>query len=312
MPVTDKDIFEVLGIDLDPATIENSAAFKTLFEKSFTSKKSPDAETIKNIIGHEFGALGTVLKKELKKRELEFSLSDEEVKSKKAGQLVEYVLSEIDKKYTSEIEALKKAAPVNNDQAIKDLEAERDRFKLKATEEKQARESALSQFDQEKQGWNSEKKNIKRDVVLSRINEKEIKWATTADKYKKLGFDSEFNTKYKLELSDDESDIIPLNQKGERIPHPKKTGEFLNYAELKQKEMVEANLWEMNEQGRNQNRQTTQNQNQNNNNQNNNQNQNRNDNQNNNNRPVGAPERKAAAPVVVGVRERVGIPGLDQ
>lgn len=248
MPITEKDIFEVLNIEADPATIADSAAFKEMFEKSFTSKKNPDAETKTAMFGTEFGVFKTKMKQLFKKNEIDWNLSEEDFKGKNFAQLLEYVDGEIGKKYSSLIEEAKTSASATPNEKVTALEADINKWKLTAQEEKQAREAALQELGTKEKAWGEEKKGIHKKFKLDDIHAKEMKWASGVNDLTKRGFWGKISEKYDNDI-DENGELVTTDKKGNRIPHPTKTGQFLSYVELLQKEALEENIWEKNPHG---------------------------------------------------------------
>jgi len=105
-------------------------------------------------------------------------------------------------------------------------------------------EQAKQTWEQKEQGWANEKKNIK---LTSRVGDafKGIKWKTGATEIEKKGFLALVNEKYKLDL-DEKDELFIADSQGQRIPHPKKNGEFKGINEILEDEGKAANIWEGN------------------------------------------------------------------
>lgn len=241
MPIELKNVWDTLGFENDPNEIESQEKFKELFEKKYTTKKSVD-----DSIGSIYGSSIVQIKKALKKFGLKIDKSEEELKQLKPHELYEMASEMILEHYTSEVEKLKGQSGPVSDEKLKALEQEMDKWKGKFTEADSARQNVVSEYEKYKVESANQFKNYKKDNAVNEIHSKFIKWASGVSDLTKRGFFATLDEKYKLDYTDD-GKLIPLNKDGSRIPHPTKSGEFIeDYQSVIQKEAIEADVWEKN------------------------------------------------------------------
>ena len=123
-------------------------------------------------------------------------------------------------------------------QQIKDLEAEKNKFKSDYSE----LETTFNEF---KTGVETEKKNFKVNSVLNDALTK-MKWDKSVNDYTKKGFTSELKSKYKIDLDDDK--VIVRDTEGNRVYDPNKAAsEPLSVEQVFELEAKKAKLWEQSE-----------------------------------------------------------------
>lgn len=242
MPIETKDVSEVLGIDL--TTIDNVADLKKSFEETYTHKKNVDPDVVASITGQMAGKTTTALKKTAKAFGVEIEKA--EIEGKKLEEVSELFINRLGEKFGREIEDLKTKGGQGSEERIKELEAQANSFKLKYSEEKEAKDKLSQLLEEEKSNGQKSLLEYKRTERYNDHKSKSMKWASDVDDLKKRGFWSTFEEKYKPEYSDDDKDVIPVDKNGKRIPHPVTTGKFLSFPELMEKEGVENKVWAIN------------------------------------------------------------------
>lgn len=236
MPLEVKDIKEVFAI---PDDIDSPEKLKEFADDKFKKTK-------KDATGLLYGSSIVALKRGVKDLTGE-DLTTEETEGKELPKIIDSVVPKFKKKIedlTLEIESVKKSIGEPNEK-IKELETERDSWKTKYVEEKNTKAGLAKDFDAFKLQAETKEKNLLKDFKVKDKIEKEFKWSSDADILRKEGYFKKFNEKYKIEL-DETGEPIPVDQSGNRIPHPKRANDFMTLMELHQKEATELKVWEVN------------------------------------------------------------------
>jgi DNA repair ATPase RecN len=242
MPIELKNVFDYIG--LNEADVENEDKFRELFDEKFTQKSNVDDKTKASIVGAAAGAT-TVKATQLMKQH---GVEGIDLKGKRLEEVVETAITEVAKKYSTELETLKSTAG-KPDERVSVLETDLEKYKKLAAEEKTQRENAVTQLEKFRSDATVEKQTLTLNFLLKDKNEKTIKFNTSVKDVEKKGYFAHLNEKYNFELSEDGSDIIPTTKKGDRIPNPKAHGTFLTYEDILKNEGVELGVWEMNPHG---------------------------------------------------------------
>lgn len=242
MAIELKEILEYLGIE----GVEKLDDFRSKFEPTYIKKDklADDKELLGTLfapkIGKMAGAAQTSLISDLKKMGVE--VTKDELKELPLEKLVEYGLQKASAHYTSKIAELEKNT--GSDEKVKEVQDKYQKLESKYEQEKRVFEEAKQKFQTTEQSWLTEKKNIK---LQSKVGDalKGIKWKTGVSEIEKKGFLATINEKYKLDM-DEKDDLFIADSTGQRIPHPKKNGEWKNINEILEDEGKAANVWEGN------------------------------------------------------------------
>lgn len=244
MAIEPKEIFDYLGVE----GAEKLEDFRTKFESTYIRKDrlADDKELVSSLIsprlGKIAGATQVTLIADLKKLGIE--ISKDEIKDLPLEDAVEYGIKKAGAHFTSKIAELESKAGTGGDEKVKELETKFQKLQAKYEQEHSLFEQTKQSFEQERQSFANEKKGIK---MQSKVGDafKSIKWKTGASEIEKKGFLSLVNEKYKIDL-DEQDELFIADSKGQRIPHPKKNGEFKNISEILEEEGRAAGIWEGN------------------------------------------------------------------
>ncbi len=244
MAIEIKELAEYLGVKI-PEKLED---FKAEFEPAYIRKDklADDKELLGKLfapkIGKMAGATQVAVISELKKVGLD--ISKDELKDLDLEKVVEYGLQKATGHFTAKIAELEAKNGTGNDEKVKELETKYGKLQSKYEQEHSLFESSKQNWEAKEQGWANEKKGIK---LSSKAGDalKAIKWKTGVSEIEKKGFLATVNEKYKLDL-DEKDELFIADIKGQRIPHPKKNGEFKNINEILEEEGKAANIWEGN------------------------------------------------------------------
>lgn len=247
MAIEPKEIFEYLGID----PVEKFEDFRTKFEPVYIRKNSikDDKEFQQSLVQPLMGKIAQIttqnLVKELKSEGIEFESGEiKELKESPIEDVFNKGVAKLKTYYTSKIAELESKAGSGSDEKVKEYQTKFEKLQAKYEQEHNLFEQTKQSFEQERQSFANEKKGIK---MQSKVGDafKSIKWKTGASEIEKKGFLSLVNEKYKIDL-DEQDELFIADSKGQRIPHPKKNGEFKNIHEILEEEGRAAGVWEGN------------------------------------------------------------------
>lgn len=240
MALDSKELFEYLNIE----PVEKLEDFRAKFEPVYVKKAAikEDKELISSLVGKVTGSLQTAFIRDLKKEGVEFS--EGEVKGLELEKVWENGLSKLKSNYTSQIEELKskQGKPSEEYEALKEKYT---KVEGKANDYKRLVDEMKEQFAQKEQGYQSQIKSVKLDTKKADLF-KQAKYKTGATEVEKEGYNAILHKKYKFELDESGENLEILNSKGERIPNPKKNGEFKSPFEILEEEGRAAGVWESN------------------------------------------------------------------
>jgi len=230
------------AVKLDGKTFETEEDFVAELSKQYAPIDAPISEEKKaKVIGGLLGTLETTLKRELK----EFGVEHEIDKKKPIQDTLAEVMAAIRTTKNEEFEALKAQSGTGNDEKIKSLTSELEKFKNKFHEEKDLRTQAVAQWQQKEQEYEGKIKNVKKDYKLTDTYSSAVKWKSGITEIEKIGFDSMIKSKYNVDL--DEADaLIVTDKQGKQIPNPKVAGQTLSFAEVLEMEGTALKVWEVN------------------------------------------------------------------
>jgi len=243
MAIESKEILDYLGL----SDVEKFDDFRSKFEPVYIKKEkaADDKEIVNSIVVKSIGKVTALTQSALISdiKTMGVDLSKDELKDMPIEKAVEYGLKKVNDFYSSKISELQKGAG-SGDEKVKEWETKFTKLQSKYEQEHNLFEQTKQTIEQERQGWQNEKKGIK---LTSKVGDalKAIKWKTGATEIEKKGFLALVNEKYKLDL-DEKDDLFIADIQGQRIPHPKKHGEFKGINEILEEEGKAANVWEGN------------------------------------------------------------------
>jgi len=226
MPIKPEEAIELIKfMGIDPETTETIDAAKDLFGNDFIRKSEAikDEAIISKVVGSRLGSLQTELIREYKGIGVEFE--PEEIKAKK----LEDILKIGSAKVKSKFEEIKSTSG-GGDEAVKAWEKKYESQKKKLEETTGLVTSLQKQYEELDLNVKTEKRN-------SKINEykkeaiKEIKLRSDLDQLTLVGFNAHLNSKYKIELDEEEKPFVVDLATNARIQSKKKAG-FADFGEL--------------------------------------------------------------------------------
>jgi hypothetical protein len=226
MPIKPEEAIELIKfMGIDPETTETIDAAKDLFGNDFIRKSEAikDETIITKVIGTRMGSLQTDAVRNFK--ELGVDFEPEEIKGKKLEEILKIGSSKVKNKF-EEI----KSTSGGGDEAVKAWEKKYESQKKKLEETTGLVTSLQKQYEELDLNVKTEKRN-------SKINEykkeaiKEIKLRSDLDQLTLVGFNAHLNSKYKIELDEEEKPFVVDLATNARIQSKKKAG-FADFGEL--------------------------------------------------------------------------------
>lgn len=245
-----KELLKLLQFNLPEGKelkdIETSE-IETHFNTNFVGVNvAAEKDEIKNkILGKELGTLSTKFKKMFEGAGVSFE--GKEIKENDRiilDKVAEVGFAEL----TGQITNLKESSGKTNDKLQKELQEKLEALKSDYTTVLSERDNLKSTVEQKESEFSSFKTNL---TLNSKIEEqkKGIEFSESVDKYKKKGFDLEFNEKYDIGLSDenDSEDGLRIVDKKTKA-RVSEGNKFVTLANLYKKELKEANMLKVAEQ----------------------------------------------------------------
>lgn len=226
MPLEAKDIAEVFGINLEK--IDTVEKLKSFADETFT--KTSEA---KGSMGQLVGESKVSLKRALKAVGIE--VPTEEFEKMKLREAIETYVEKISEKFTGEIDTLKKQVGEPNEE-IKKLSDKLGKYEKKNKEYEETINAKNAEVEAMQSKFASEFKGLKIKTKQSESHGK-IKFATGANELMRKGFMSHLNESYNRDWDDEKDELIVTDKKGERIKHDKKTGEYMSYDEVIERDL---------------------------------------------------------------------------
>jgi hypothetical protein len=226
MPIKPEEAIELIKfMGIDPETTETIDAAKDLFGNDFIRKSEAikDETIITKVIGTRMGSLQTDAVRNFK--ELGVDFEPEEIKGKKLEEILKIGSSKVKNKF-EEI----KSTSGGGDEAVKAWEKKYESQKKKLEETTGLVTSLQKQYEELDLNVKTEKRN-------SKINEykkeaiKEVKLRSDLDQLTLVGFNAHLNSKYKIELDEEEKPYVVDLATNARIQSKKKAG-FADFGEL--------------------------------------------------------------------------------
>ena len=226
MPIKPEEAIELIKfMGIDPETTETIDAAKDLFGNDFIRKSEAikDEIIISKVVGSRLGSLQTELIREYKAIGVEFE--PEEIKAKKLEDILKIGSAKVKSKF-DEI----KSTSGGGDEAVKAWEKKYESQKKKLDETTGLVANLQKQYEELDSTVKTEKRN-------SKINEykkeaiKEIKLRSDLDQLTLVGFNAHLNSKYKIELDEEDKPFVVDLSTNARIQSKKKAG-FADFGEL--------------------------------------------------------------------------------
>lgn len=211
-----KEVFDFLGL---PADIDSVDKLKTKFESKFITKAvaHEDDEIKSKVSGAIYGGLTTEAKRL-------FGFKSEEIKDKDFKDILKMGAETMGAK----IKSLEDAA--GNDERYMNLKKEYDGVLGKFNQTTEDLGKLRKELDDEKATAANQIKSFKVNHAYEAERSK-LPFTDGAPEVAKIGFDTVFKSKYKLDL-DEQGGPIVMTQDGKRVANPKRTGEYLGLAEV--------------------------------------------------------------------------------
>lgn len=213
-----KDVLEALGL---PDSIDSKEKLVEAHRGMYllTTEAHENEAVSAKITGRIFGELG----KEAKKL---FDFSNEEIKDKPFRE----ILSAGVKKHTDAIKMLEETAGKGSEEIIQKAKAEADKYKSEAKQYKGDLEKLVLEKQEIENTFTGKLKQFKVDSALKDAMGK-LTFSESATDVAKIGFNTLFASKYKLDLGEDDT-VVVLDVKGNKVPHPSQTGKYLSLSEV--------------------------------------------------------------------------------
>lgn len=240
MAIELKEVLAFTGIEAE--SIED---FKTNFEKTFLKKDAAlkDKEFVNSIVGKRLHGLANKLKNQVTKYGVE--IPDKDASEKPLEDLIEIAFEKYNEATQGTITELTEKASKNSDAQSKEL-AE----KLRKTEET----NLALKAENKKLGLDLNEVKIKsadelKGVKIQTIREQamgKIPKRTDIDQKQYglmwTGFENTIDSKFKIDLDENNAPYIADKKTGERFRDPAKAGEFLGIEDVLKKEAAELGI----------------------------------------------------------------------
>lgn len=227
-----KDALKAIGLPEDLDSVEKIVeAHRTSY--ILKGEAHEDDAVVAKVSGKIFGELTTVAKRE-------FGLESAEIKDKSIRDIIKLGA---EKKNTL-ITSLEESVGKGSEEVISKLKAESEKFKGEAKQYKGDLEKLVGEKAELETGFNNKLKQFKLDNYFKDVLGK-VPFSEGATEVAKIGFNTLFQSKYKLDVADDES-VLVLDSKGQKIPNPKQTGTYLGLSEVLELEAKENGLLKQN------------------------------------------------------------------
>ena len=223
-----KDLIEVIGIEGDIKDLTKEKV-QEYFTKTYIGREGAvnDPEIKSKITGKITGIIENKIKKNVKALGLEIP-DDVDFKTKWEDGLDNVFTNVIG----SNLKTLQENASKNNDDKVKELALELDKYKKTISEKESILNNTKLEYENQLTQAKGSLKKLRIDNILSN-EEKGISWSETADELKMKGFKSILNEKYKVDLEETESgtNLVVLDANGEKVMNDKKTA-YLSYKDV--------------------------------------------------------------------------------
>lgn len=230
-----KDVLESLGL---PQDLDSTEKIVEAHRNNYLLKsEAHEDEDVKGkITGKLLGELTTKAKKL-------FGFSNEDIKDKHFKD----ILTEGVESYKTKLTELEEQSTKGGDEVVNKLKTDLEKLKTQANQYKGDLEKVLGEKTELETTFTNKLKQFKVDSVYKEQLSK-IPFSEQAGDVAKLGFNTLIQSKYKIDLDETEN-VIVMDEKGQKIPHPQKTGVYLGLGEVLEMEAKKANILKQNNAG---------------------------------------------------------------
>jgi len=229
-----KDIIESLGIEIDLATAKVEDFKKKIDERFITLE---DAHTNPDIIKKANGNFGFEVDDTIYKSFKDLGIEKAELKTiPTTKEKIQFIAQ----KAFDTVKELKEHAGKGNDEKVIKLQKDLEKIQGQAGQYKTELEKTAGELEKTKSEFTSQLKGFKVNSIMKDAKGK-LAWSDQVNEITKLGFDVKLSEKYVLDLDENDNPVL-MDKKGQKIPHPKKTGTFLTIDEVLDMELDAAGL----------------------------------------------------------------------
>jgi len=185
---------------------------------------------INKSIGQRLGSIQTAVISHAKNSGLDVTHKDFE------GKKVEEILPEVFGRFKEKIDGVKKP-DTKLEKELEGLKADLGTYKSTIEELESKNQALAEEYKQKEQGW----------LINHAKNQawESVSFSPEVDELKKIGFKSQFESKYDLK-TDDSGNVVPVykdgDKKGSRVQNPTKLSEHLGLSELLKHEATQLGL----------------------------------------------------------------------
>jgi hypothetical protein len=237
MPLETKDIFDALK--MQPVETKEDLV-KAVEEAGWIQEEQifKDDKLGERIFGRAFGTSTTNVAKTFRKMGVEITGADLKNPIEKVVETGLTRLNEAFEKKQSEIE---NNAKLSNDERIVAAEKARDEYKQKAKELEEVVKTKATEFEGLLKTKEQEVKGIRLSTIKSET-QRGLNYLPDLDPYKKKGWLTEMDEKYKIDIEEDGTSYIVAADSGQRIKSTQHAGTFLTPTEVYQMEAAKAGI----------------------------------------------------------------------
>ncbi|MFI5404905.1 MAG: hypothetical protein ACHQ1D_00180 [Nitrososphaerales archaeon] len=241
-----ESILSFLGFK--PEEIKTEEDFKSNFESKFGIKDQllKDPAFTGKIFGQRVGSIEAKLKSNAKKMGVEFT--PDEIKDKSVEEIQEIAFTKIAELNKKAMEDLEKSTKGTVDEQVKSWKEKYQSVESKLKET----EGLLSKTSSDYEGFKKEAINKSKSDIITRFKKEtldKLKFRQGTTSIHKLGFETDINSKYEVDLDEHENPFVKDKKTGQRIPSKKVTGQFMTADEIFNEELVKNDMAELNKDG---------------------------------------------------------------
>lgn len=239
-------ILAYLGLEVEKIKTEDD--FKSNFESKFGVKDQllNDKEFVGKIFGKRVGSIDTAAKSGFKKMGVEFA--KEEIEGKQVEDVIELGLNKIAEMNKKAMEDYEKTFKGTADEQVKTWKEKYTQVEAKAKDWESMATKTASEFEGfKKDQATRSKSDMINNFKKSSIGKLEYKQDITP--VEKMGFETVLNEKYEIDLDENQVPFPKDKKTGERLKSTKTIGQFKNWDEILQEELIANKLAKINPQG---------------------------------------------------------------
>lgn len=240
MAIELKEVLAFTGIEAE--SIED---FKANFEKTFLKKDAAlkDKEFVNSVVGKRLHGVSNKLKNTLTKYGVE--LDDEDVSKKPLEDLIEIGLDRYNEATKGTINELTEKANKNSGEQTKELQEKYSKLESKFNDTKKSLSDLSTEYTGFKEKAATDLKNVKIQTIREQAMGKIPRRSDIEAKQYGLmltGFENTIDSKFKIDLDENNQPFIADKKTGERFRDPSKAGEFLGIEDVLKKEAAELGI----------------------------------------------------------------------